>query len=109
MRRGRKLYNHNGIAFFITENSFFARVAGVILRSRKMALTLGNTIHLTGVDAEVFLKNERWVKHEICHIGQYKRMGWSRFIFLYLISSIRYGYYRNPLEVEAREAEKQPL
>ncbi len=94
-------------SFFIREGSLFAKIAAMVLHSKQMAVTLNRTIHLTGISGAEFLKNERWVRHELCHIQQIKRLGWVKFIFYYLSSSIRYGYYRNPFEVEARNAEKQ--
>ena len=43
--------------------------------------------------------------HEQAHIEQVKRDGRLKFIFKYLWYSIRYGYDKNPYEVEARGAE----
>lgn len=102
-----KKHTYGNDSFFIMEGSLFAKIAAKILRSKQMAVTLNRTIHLTGVSCAEFLKNERWVRHEICHIQQIKRLGWIRFAFHYLVSSMRYGYYQNPFEVEARDAEKQ--
>lgn len=42
-------------------------------------------------------------RHEEAHMEQYKRYTWVGFVILYLLYSLRYGYYNNPLEVEARE------
>lgn len=70
-----------------------------------IAIVIGNTIHLHNTAAGDFLKNPRWVKHELCHIEQFRRYGFIRFIALYLIESIRKGYYKNKYEVEARQAE----
>ena len=90
----------------VKENSFWARLAAKKLGSAKVAMVIGRTIHLHNTSATEFLNNERWVKHEMAHIEQYKRYGLIRFLVLYLWYSARYGYYNNPLEVEARSKEK---
>lgn len=90
----------------VKENSFWARLAAKKLGSAKVAMVIGRTIHLHNTSATEFLNNERWVKHEMVHIEQYKRYGLIRFLVLYLWYSARYGYYNNPLEVEARSKEK---
>lgn len=51
------------------------------------------------------MENDRWVRHELAHIEQFRRYGLIRFIFLYLWESVRHGYYNNRFEKEAREAE----
>ena len=43
-------------------------------------------------------------KHESCHIMQVKRDGRLKFICKYLYYNIKYGYYNNPYEIEARQA-----
>jgi hypothetical protein len=43
--------------------------------------------------------------HEEEHWRQAKEMGTMKFYLLYLYYSIRYGYWNNPMEVEARAAE----
>lgn len=43
--------------------------------------------------------------HECCHLEQVSREGRLKFVCKYLWYNIRYGYYKNPFEVEAREAE----
>ncbi|WP_240773246.1 hypothetical protein [Pontibacter sp. SGAir0037] len=90
--------------FKIVENSLFARVARMVLKSSNVAMVLGNKIHLSGVNGETFLKHEQWVAHELCHIRQFKEHGYARFLWLYLLESMRKGYYQNKYEVEAREA-----
>lgn len=92
--------------FKIKESSLLAKVAAWKLRSSSVAIVLGNTIHLYNVSSEEFLSNERWVKHELCHIQQFQRYGYINFIARYLAESIRKGYYNNKYEVEARAAEK---
>jgi hypothetical protein len=63
----------------IKESSGFARIARLVLKSRNVAMVLGNTIHLSGVSREAFLA-------------------------LYLLESIKHGYYNNRFEVAARQA-----
>mgnify|MGYP001598853432 FL=1 len=75
------------------------------LHSEKVALVLGNTIHLHHVSREDFLKDEKWVKHEMCHIKQFREYGFLTFICKYLWESLKAGYYQNRFEAEARMAE----
>lgn len=93
----------------IKENSFWAKLAAKRMKSDKMAMVLGNTIHLYNTDYREFLRNKRWLRHELVHIRQFRQYGWIRFLFLYLVESIRTGYYLNRFEIEAREAEQDPF
>ncbi|WP_018630426.1 hypothetical protein [Niabella aurantiaca] len=95
--------------FRIKENTFIARLAVRKLKTKNVAMVVGHTIHLYGVTKEAFLADERWVRHELKHIEQYKRYGVLGFLFRYLIQTIRHGYYNCPLEKEARAAERDPL
>jgi hypothetical protein len=88
----------------IVEKSFFARIARMVLKSRNVAMVLGKTIHLSGVNREAFLNDSGWVAHELCHIRQFQEHGYLRFLWLYLRESMRVGYYNNKYEVEARIA-----
>ena len=91
--------------FRIKENSWLAALAARRLRSSRMAMVIGSTIHLHNCSRQQLLDNERWLRHELCHIRQYRRYGLLRFIALYLWESMRRGYYHNKFEVEARQAE----
>jgi hypothetical protein len=93
--------------FRIKENSWIARVAAWKLSAKQVAIVVGKTIHLHNTTKEEFLRNERWVKHELCHIRQYKELGFFKFIALYLWESMKKGYHNNKFEVEARQAERQ--
>ena len=93
--------------FTIKENSWVAKIAASKLRASSVAIVFGSTIHLWNSSKSAFLKNERWVKHELCHIRQYKQHGYLGFIAKYLWESLRKGYYNNKFEVEAREAEEE--
>lgn len=90
----------------IKENSLLARIAAIKLKTGRVAIVLGNTIHLYGVGRQEFLKNPAWVKHELKHTEQYRQHGFLPFIAKYLWESIKNGYHSNRFEVEARQAEK---
>ena len=93
-------------AFYIKENSWLAKLAAKKLNAESVAMVLGKTIHLYGSTKENFLADERWVKHELCHIKQFVANGYLLFSIKYLWESLRVGYYNNKFEVEARAAEK---
>lgn len=88
----------------IKERSVLARIARRVLKSANVAMVLGKTIHLSGVSRAAFLENKSWVAHELCHVRQFQEHGFFRFLWLYLLESIRKGYYHNKFEVEARQA-----
>lgn len=48
------------------------------------------------------------VRHEAAHWRQARRLGLLRFYALYAWYTLRHGYQANPLEVEARAAERAP-
>jgi hypothetical protein len=89
----------------IKENSWLARIAASRLRSKQVAMVLGSTIHLHNTTREEFLQNKRWLRHELAHVRQYAQHGFLRFLFLYLLESVRKGYRNNRFEVEARMKE----
>lgn len=91
--------------FLIKENSWIAKLAAKKLRSENVAIVIGKTIHLYHVSRQDFLKDDKWVNHEMCHISQFKKYGFLNFIFKYLVESMRNGYYNNKYEIEARNAE----
>lgn len=92
--------------FKVKENSWIARIAAWKLSSARVAIVVGRTIHLHNTTRQQFLKDESWVKHELCHIEQFRRYGFIKFICMYLWESMRKGYHNNKYEVEARKAEK---
>jgi len=92
------------IDYFIKENSWIAKLAAFKLRSKQVAIVIGKTIHLHNTTKQEFLKDEKWVKHELCHVKQFQQNGYLRFIAKYLWESIKHGYFNNKYEVEAREA-----
>lgn len=89
----------------IKENSWIAKLAAKKLKSKSVAIVLGSTIHLYNVTGKDFLSDEKWVKHEMCHLHQFKKNGTFIFIVKYLWQSITQGYYNNKYEIEARNAE----
>jgi hypothetical protein len=72
---------------------------------KELLFVIGNTIHLHNTSRQEFLKDKRWVKHELCHVRQFRQNGFLPFLAKYLWESIKHGYSNNKYEVEAREAE----
>ena len=93
------------IDHFIKENSWIAKLAAKKLGSDKVAIVIGRTIHLHNTSQQDFLNDEKWVKHELCHVKQFEQNGLLLFITKYLWESIKHGYQNNKYEVEARKAE----
>ena len=93
------------IEYSIKENSWIAKLASKKLRTNRVAIVICKTIHLHNTSKQIFLQDERWLKHELCHVRQFKKYGFLNFIIKYLWESIRNGYYNNKYEVEARAAE----
>lgn len=91
---------------YIKENSPIAKLAAWKLGQPAIAITLGHTIHLHRTAKADFLRNQKWVCHELAHVGQYQRYGFITFLLLYTWESLRKGYYNNKWEVEARAAEQ---
>ena len=81
--------------YSIKENSWIAKIAAIKLRSKRIAIVIGKTIHLHNTSTKDFLKEEKWVKHELCHVKQFQQNGFFIFIAKYLWESVRRGYYNN--------------
>jgi hypothetical protein len=92
----------------IKENSWLAKLSAKKLGAKKVAVVFGKTIHLFNTSREEFLKDEKWVCHELAHVQQYQRYGFFRFLLLYLVESIRKGYRNNRYELEAKGKERYP-
>ena len=92
--------------FNIKENYWLAKIAAKKLKANAVAMVLGKTIHLHNTTKANFLTDERWLKHELCHIKQFAAHGYFLFVVKYLWESLRKGYYNNRFEVEARKAEE---
>lgn len=54
------------------------------------------------------LSDRPLVRHEVAHWAQARRLGLVRFYSFWIWWTLRYGYQANPLEVEARAAERRP-
>jgi hypothetical protein len=87
----------------IREGSWLAALAAAFLNNKHMAIVFGETIHLFNVKRRDFLANEKWLKHELCHIAQFKKYGRLPFTCMYLWESLRRGYVNNRFEKEARD------
>ena len=90
----------------IKENSWLAKIAAKQLDSTSMAMVVGKTIHLHNSSREEFLRNKKWVRHEVAHVKQYAKLGMLRFIFFYLLETFNKGYENNRFEVDARRKER---
>ena len=84
-------------------NSPLARIARLVLKAPRVAMVVGQTVHLSGTSREDFLADAEWVAHEAVHLRQYREHGLLPFLWKYLIESARVGYYHNRFEAEARE------
>ena len=93
-------------AYYIKEHSWLAKIAAKKMKANAVAMVLGKTIHLYGASKQEFLADKNWVKHELCHVKQFKEHGYMVFLIKYVWESLRVGYYNNKYEVEAREAEE---
>ena len=89
----------------IRENSWIAKLAAKKLHVSNVAIVIGETIHLHNASRQQLLQNERWLKHELCHVKQFKQYGFLTFIAKYLWETFNKGYFNNKFEVEARKAE----
>lgn len=93
------------MTIFIKEKSWIAKIAATKLRSSSCAIVFFNTIYLHCITKEEIIYNTELLRHEVMHIKQWKREGAFLFLYKYIKYSIQFGYYNNPLEIEARKAE----
>ena len=84
-------------------NSPLARIARLVLKAPRVAMVVGQTVHLSGATRAEFLADAEWVAHEAVHLRQYREHGLLPFLWKYLVESARVGYYHNRFEAEARE------
>lgn len=89
----------------IKQNAWQARVAAGVLKTKRVAVVIGNAIYLWGVTEDDFMRNKKWLRHELMHVHQFKKYGRFRFVLMYLWESILHGYYNNKFEKQARDAE----
>ena len=90
----------------IKENSGIAKLAAKKLHVCNVAIVIGKTIHLYNSTRQELLQNEKWLRHELCHINQFKRHGFLTFIIKYLWESFNKGYFNNKFEVEGKKSRK---
>lgn len=89
----------------IRTNSWLARLAAAKLGVHSCALTYGRCIYLHNASIQELKQDVAWYRHELAHIKQFQQNGILLFTLKYLWYSIRYGYSKNPFEIEARQAE----
>lgn len=89
----------------IQEQAWLAWLAARCLGTRRVAVAWRSSILLWGVNRPDFLANAAWVRHEVCHLKQYRRYGTAGFLLRYGLGWLRYGYQQHPMELEARAAE----
>lgn len=89
----------NTIRVKVVHGSWIAR----LIIPHMAAITIWNRIY---VRSSVPI-NERLIRHEVCHVQQWHRLGPLRFISSYLWQSLLHGYRNNKFEIEAREAENR--
>lgn len=68
-----------------------------------MPLGYGFTFYKTIFIREDAQFNRYVIKHEMCHVRQWERIGKFKFPFLYLVELIKNGYKNNKYEIEARK------
>lgn len=93
--------------FKVKENSRRAAIASFLMGFPKIAVVFGSTIYLHRIAKMDFLKDEAHLAHELCHVAQFKRYGFLKFLLLYSYEHLLHGYQNNRFEVEARAAEKK--
>ena len=52
-----------------------------------------------------YIFRQRLIRHEMAHIDQIQRDGRIVFTLKYLFWTVKYGYWNNPYEIEARQKE----
>jgi hypothetical protein len=82
-------------------NHWLPKMIAKMNKSKKWAITLGQTAYYS-VPKEEVMKDEEWIRHEEHHKKQFKKDGVPKFLWKYILWSIRYGYWNNPYEEEAR-------
>lgn len=88
-------------------------VAMALATVRVHGIVFGRRIFLSADAAQLCAgddeRTEGFLAHEICHVLQYRRMGFWRFLAAYVAGYGRHGfsYARIPFEVEAFETERR--
>jgi len=90
----------------------FGLIFGKGWNSRYAITTGKDTTRWSVTEAETMVSHKNpdnplaWRRHEDCHKKQWAKHGRIMFVTKYLWYQIRYGYQRNPFEIQARLAEK---
>lgn len=99
--------NTKSISVVVKSDSWLGKLACRWLKTHGVAMVLGKTIHVYGIEPEDFLNDTSWLGHEMVHIRQFEEHGFIRFICLYLWEWMKHGYHNNRYEVEARDKNHQ--
>ena len=95
---------NNVVYVFGSLLSFCLIIAGKISNINFIAVTNPFTKRIHVKTKHIFEnidENSNLFRHELVHIYQIEYLGFLKFLFLYIIYSIRYGYINNPLEKQA--------
>lgn len=109
MQRYYSAGSHCSMIVFIKENSWVARIAAKKMKSDKVAIVFGKTIHLHNTSRAEFIKDDYWVCHELKHVEQYHEYGFIGFLARYFFQCLKHGYYNNKFEIEARRSENDRI
>jgi len=89
------------ITYRIHWNSVFGRVLRFFRGKHSVAITLGRHIYMSRPrDYYNMYTRKLLIEHEVCHVKQYARLGFFRFIVKYLWLWMRYGLDEHPMEKE---------
>ena len=95
----------------LVNNSILCLIVYIVNRIRKdnfvaIVNAFNSRVHILNITYfEGLNEDDLLYKHELVHLYQIKKIGRFKFIILYLFYSIRYGYRKNPFEVEAYRLE----
>ena len=92
--------------------SLLLHIVNKIFKQEFVAITnaFNNRIHIISkAYFDSITNNDLLYKHELVHLYQIRKFGKLKFILKYLFFSIKYGYNKNELEIEAYELEKQDI
>jgi hypothetical protein len=78
--------------------------SGLLLRWMRRTRWAGLALPPLGAWVED-ISSERMVRHERRHLQQAQEVGVLKWYVLYAWYTLRHGYWNNPFEVDAREAE----
>ena len=84
-------------------NHWLGKLFGKMADETNYAVTIGQTTYYSCSES---LVTPRWRRHEDEHKRQWAAEGRIRFLVKYLWYQMKYGYYENPYELDAREAEE---